>query len=187
MSRIDFDCDSEKLDEVIEILKNGLALRPTPAGLPYDNLEAAMTATDDYFEKLQEIGEGRSGFEGDDLLDLATGMVAAYHRLWESPFPSGLEAGQALFSAILERPLRDLLRGLMAVREGETAGHEPLLLLDSKEEVAYFIDWVRSQPAYPAGIGRLQPRRSTPVTGKQNFGYGSLAASFLLGWWFGNE
>lgn len=177
MNHVNFNFSTDDLDEIIEILEKGLALRPEPAGRPFYDLETAMAAANDYFQKLRDVDNCRGRLSGSDLLDLATGMIEGYHRLWESPFPKGLEAGQILFSAILERPMRDLLRGLTALRAGEFTGHEPPLLLDAQDEVLYFTDWADSLPS----------RQGRAVTRKQNFGYGSLAASFLLGWWFGSE
>lgn len=170
-----FDFNSGELDEIIDLLRDGLALRPAPEGRPFHDLETALAGAGDYFEELRRISRFRGRLSGNDLLDLAKEMVRAYHRLWSSPFPTGLATGQILFSAILERPMRDLLHGLTALRDDKSTDHEPLLQLDAEVEVRCFAQWYEALPDYRRSVPRLP-----------SFGYGSLAASFLLGWWFGS-
>ncbi|MCF6178984.1 MAG: hypothetical protein L3J63_06305 [Geopsychrobacter sp.] len=113
-----------------------------------------------------------------DLLLATDGMVAGYHALWQQPFPYGLEAGQQLFSAVLERPMRDLLNGLEALKSGSTP-EMPLLVLDAEAELECFNHWVDELPGYERQGLRPETTHSC--------GLGSLAASFLLGWWFGRD
>lgn len=85
--------------------------------------------------------------------------------------------GQPLFSAVLERPMRDLLRTLksLAADDGNMSLIKHQLNLDAEDEMRCFKSWLDSLPSY----------QKSGLETTQNFGLGSLAASFLLGWWFG--
>jgi hypothetical protein len=87
--------------------------------------------------------------------------------------------GQPLFSAVLERPMRDLLRTLQSLTEAESEDYleEPLITLDAEEELNCFNTWLDGLASHQR-IG-LRP--------SQGCGLGALTASFLLGWWFGRD
>jgi len=179
MNRVDFLLDADELTPVIMALQDALTRRPNPEGEPHFDLQTALDSCDEYFESVRELTETTGRLSTHDLLQAASGMSSGYRCFWERPFPRGLEMGQPLFSAVLERPMRDLLRTLQSLIEAESGDSlgEPLITLDAEEELNCFNSWLDGLAA-PQRIG-LRP--------SQGCGLGSLAASFLLGWWFGRD
>jgi len=179
MNRVDFLLDADELTPVIRALQDALTRRPNPEGEPHFDLQTALDSCDEYFESVRELTETTGRLSTHDLLQAASGMSSGYRCFWERPFPRGLEMGQPLFSAVLERPMRDLLRTLQSLIEAESGDSlgEPLITLDAEEELNCFNSWLDGLAA-PQRIG-LRP--------SQGCGLGSLAASFLLGWWFGRD
>ena len=160
MNRVNFLLDADELAPVIKALQDALTRRPNPEGEPHFDLQTALDSCDEYFESIRELTEVTGKLSAHDLLEAANGMSSGYRCFWERPFPQGLEMGQPLFSAVLERPMRDLLRTLQSLTEAESEDYlgEPLITLDAEEELNCFNTWL-----------------------------GALAASFLLGWWFGRD
>jgi len=179
MNRVDFLLDADELTPVIMALQDALTRRPNPEGEPHFDLQTALDSCDEYFESVRELTETTGRLSTHDLLQAASGMSSGYRCFWERPFPRGLEMGQPLFSAVLERPMRDLLRTLQSLIEAESGDSlgEPLITLDAEEELNCFNSWLDGLAAHQR-IG-LRP--------SQGCGLGSLAASFLLGWWFGRD
>lgn len=180
MNRADFLLSAKELAPIILVLRNGLIQRPTPEGTPHFDLQSALESAENYFHSVRELGEAGGNLSADDLLKTAEGMVAGYHCLWERPFPLGLEKGQILAAAVLERPMRDLLRGLERLvdqAEHDDLPAEPLLTLDADEEAERFNNWLDTLP-YHQRLGIRPPHRC---------GLTSLAAAFLLGWWIGGD
>jgi hypothetical protein len=101
-----------------------------------------------------------------------------YHDLWRRSFPPGLEQGQVLFGAVMERPLRILLRYLEDVGKSDPAGDElpGEVILEADEEIERLDSWLNGLP-----VGRLCRAPTRP------FGFGTVAVSFLLGWWIGGD
>lgn len=179
MNRVDFLLDTDELAPVIGALQDALTRRPNPEDEPHFDLQTALDSCEEYFESVRELTETTGNLSAQELLEAANGMSSGYHSFWERPFPPGLEIGQPLFSAVLERPMRDLLRTLRSLAEAEredTLG-ELLITLDAEEELNCFNSWLDGLEAHQR-IG-LRP--------SQGCGLGSLAASFLLGWWFGRD
>jgi len=179
MNRVDFLLDADELVPVIKVLKEALITRPNPEGEPHFDLQTALDSCDEYFVSVRVLTEATGKLSVHDLLEAANGMSSGYRCFWERPFPQGLEMGQPLFSVVLERPMRDLLRTLRSLTEAESEGYlgEPLITLDAEEELNCFNSWLDGLAAHKR-IG-LRP--------SQGYGLGSLAASFLLGWWFGRD
>lgn len=179
MNRVDFLLDADELAPVIKVLQDALTRRPNPEGEPHFDLQSAIDSCEEYFESIRELTDAAGKLSAYDLLQAATGMSSGYRCFWERPFPPGMEIGQPLFSAVLERPMRDLLRTLQSLTEVESQDYlgEPLITLDAEEELNCLNSWLDGLAAHQR-IG-LRP--------SQGCGLGSLAASFLLGWWFGRD
>ena len=179
MNRVDFLLDADELAPVTKVLQDALTRRPNPEGEPHFDLQSAIDSCEEYFESIRELTDAAGKLSAYDLLQAATGMSSGYRCFWERPFPPGMEIGQPLFSAVLERPMRDLLRTLQSLTEVESQDYleEPLITLDAEEELNCFNSWLDGLSAHQR-IG-LRP--------SQGCGLGSLAASFLLGWWFGRD
>lgn len=179
MNRVDFLLDADELAPVIKALQDALTRRPNPEGEPHFELQPALDSCDKYFESVRELTEATGKLSAHDLLEAANGMSSGYRCFWERPFPQGLEMGQPLFSAVLERPMRDLLRTLQSLTEAESEDYlgEPLITLDAEEELNCFNTW----------LDGLAPHQRIGLRPSQGCGLGALAASFLLGWWFGRD
>lgn len=169
--------DTVLLGNAITLLRNAFIDRPVPAGNPFDDLDGPRELLDHFCEavRLVVIVSGNSGGQFIEALQRA---VEIYHNLWRRPFPEGLERGQALFGAVMEKPLRILLRHLEGVPERETAADDlpDEVVLEADEEIERVVEWLDGLPV--TGIHRTLARP---------FGFGSLAVSFLLGWWVGGE
>lgn len=194
---------ARELKPVLAKLRDGFVKRPAPAGLPYTDIEqalsdnwerlsncpGAMTASVNNMGKVVSQADatdyaisqvvGKVGKEVDEL-------ISAYHDMWCRPFPDGLEKGQILISAVFERMLRTLLDSfeqiVMVVQEPREAvvryGTSTINLatvFQADEEIAEFNSWLNS-------IRSEQVRLSVPSAG-----LGTLAASFFLGWWIGRD
>ena len=139
-----------ELQDVIDLLRKGLIQRPTPEGLPHPDLSAAISpASDTYFGGLQSLESDSPDLSFDHLKQAVEKMVAGYHLLWERPFPHGLEMGQILYAAILERPMRELLKVLEEERASLVADgrRQRTLVIEAEEELARFNVWFDELPA----------------------------------------
>jgi hypothetical protein len=169
-----------ELQTVITRLRRGLIDRPTPEGPPHPDLAAAISpASDTYFGGLQSLAPGTPELPLDLLNQAVEKMVEGCHLLWERPFPPGLEMGQILYAAILERPMRDLLRVLEEEGGSLVASdrQQRTLAIEAGEELARFNAWFDGLPA----------RQRLGLSPARGCGLGALAVSFLLGWWVGGE
>lgn len=110
-------------------------------------------------------------------------VLKAFRTFWERPFPVGLEQGQYLASAILERPLRQLLQVLEkvvmtiddpagAVAQYGTASFNLNVVFQAEEEAERFEEWCRNMK-----------QNSDNRSQGGGFGLGSLLAAFFLGRW----
>ncbi len=180
MNKVDFFLDADELTPVIGAIQDALTRRPNPEGEPHFDLQSALDSCDEYFESVRELTEATGKLSVHNLLETANGMSSGYRCFWERPFPQGLEMGQPLFSAVLERPMRDLLRTLQSLvgSESEDSLGATLVTLDAEEELTCFSTWLD-------GLAPHQRIGLHPSPGC--CGLGALAASFLLGWWFGRD
>ncbi len=185
MNKVDFLLHADELSAVITVLQNALTRRPNPRGEPWFDLQTARASCDEFFESLWQLEEACGTLSTDDLLQAAKGMSSGYHRFWRRPFPPGLEMGQPLFSSVLERPMRDLLRSLQSLmKDGSSDSLDnPLLTLDAEEEMNCFVCWLDGLPAHQR-IAVQVPQNTQP---SQKTGLVALAASFFLGWWLGQD
>jgi len=110
-------------------------------------------------------------------------VLNAFRTFWGRPFPVGLEQGQYLASAIMERPLRQLLQVLEqvvmsiddpagAVARYGTASFDLEVVFQAEEEAQRFEEWCQNIK---------QNTDNKPKGG--GFGLVALLASFLLGRW----
>ena len=166
----------DELPPVVQVLKDALVRRPIPDGVPCYDLRTALDCCDEYFCGIRAISEADANFSSDDLLDAVESMAAGYHSLWACRFPLGLEVGQPLFSAVLERPMRDLVRVLepCQAEDGDDFPFE-MVTLDAEDELKCFNSWHDSLQSY-------QQLQKQPGSGCD---FSDLAISFLLGWWLG--
>jgi hypothetical protein len=101
-------------------------------------------------------------------------LLEALESVWERPFPYGLEDGQRVFSAVVERPLKDVLAAVEWLlarfedEDDEAAAYE--VSFDLTQEAEAVSAWMRRQ-----GWGE----------GSGGCSWTSLAAAFLLGRWLG--
>ena len=153
--------------------------RPAPEGDPHFDLQSALESSEEYFERVQALMDSAGTLSGHDLLQAATGMSSGYCSFWERPFPQGLEVGQPLFSAVLERPMRNLLGVLQSLGEAESESYpgKPVFNLDAEEELEYFHAWLEDLPSY----------QRSGILSSQGAGLGTLATFLLLGWWIGQD
>ncbi len=180
MNKTNFLLDADELLPIIDILRDGLLQRPMPEGTPHRDLKAALKSAESFFKSTSKITKTRRNLSARDLQKTAQGMVEGYHCLWQRPFPYGLEAGQTLASAVLERPIRDMLRSLQRIveqSERDNLPAEPLIHLDAEEEMAHFNNWHARLPQYQRM--KVAPQRKYDTV--------SLATAFLLGWWIGMD
>lgn len=177
--RVRFLIDADELALAVKTLSEALTMRPNPEGAAHSDLNRAVKSCSEYFDGMSALTEEGGEFKGRDLIQ-ATGKISSgYHNLWRRPFPPGMEIGQALFSAVLERPMRDLLRELQSCADPEiqASPEKSPLELDAKVELNIFTFW----------LDGLAERDRVGLRSAWNIGYAPLAASFLLGWWIGND
>lgn len=177
-SKVSYELNTDELKPVIEMVQQALLMRPNPTGVAYEHLQAGLNEGGVYFDGLlaltQVLGRGST----QDLQRSVEKMAEDYHRFWARPFAPGLAVAQPLFSAVLERPMRDLLHALVPMMAYENTDHLPdgCIVLDAQDELGCFTGWLDTIPAYQrAGIPSVRP---------YNLGR-YMVASFLLGWWFG--
>lgn len=169
--------DISPLEKAIDLLRDAFIDRPVPAGDPFDDLDGPRELLDRFCEAVRLIADA-SDSSGEQFVEALRKAVEVYHDLWSRPFPQGLERGQPLFGAVMEKPLRILLRHLERAFERESATDElpDEVVLEADEEIERVTEWLDELPV--AGLRRMPARP---------FGFGSLAVSFLLGWWMGGE
>lgn len=166
-----------QLDNVIGSLRNAFIDRPVPTGEPSDDLTRPLELLDRFGDVLRLIGP-ETAIDDEQLLDSLQTAIGIYHDLWRNPFPQGFEQGQILLGAVMEKPLRALLRHLEGAREREPTAEDfhDEVVLEANEEIERLNDWLDALPT-----GSLHRVPAKPL------GFESLAASFLLGWWIGVE
>ena len=177
MYRKTFTLDRDALIPIIDLLQDALLHRPEmDEHDPYDDVDEALENASPFFEGFQDlIAMQDEGLDEQVMMKTAMAMTEGYQAYWERPFPPGLEAGQPLFSAVMEKPMRDLIRFLKAIASGseKTVANDlfsPQLVLDPEEEMIRFQDWREEQEEKRSASG--------------GFGLGSLVLAFGLGWLF---
>lgn len=139
-----FDLILDDLLPVIQILENALNHRPIPQGLPHYDLEGAISSASAYSYALSSLN-GKEHLNSQTLIEMALGLKKGYHDLWERPFPIGLEEGQALFSAILEQPMKQMIqefRKMVSITSIEQHNYTPRITFDADYEVKMFNLWL---------------------------------------------
>ncbi|MDP8174799.1 hypothetical protein [Phocoenobacter skyensis] len=141
-----FNLNTDDLPPIIDVLKDALFNRPEPDYFYYDNLDSAIVSAIDYAEAIDKCRYATGTLYAADLLEIAEKMASGYTSLWKHSFPKGLEQGQALFSQILEKPMRQLLRNLELLVDpnNTTKLTSPLITLEAEREVDYFNNWRES-------------------------------------------
>ncbi|WP_386689911.1 hypothetical protein [Lonepinella sp. MS14437] len=168
-----FNLNSDDLQPVIDILDEALLNRPEPIGIPHYDIDSAIASAREYSDAIDELSDPDIQLDAWDLQHLAQSMANGYKEFWESPFPIGLETGQILFSAILEKPMRELSRNLKKIlRNLEIDDNNPLINIDAEKEVDAFNEWLET----------------TQTTNKSNKSSccGWILAAGLFGYWLGN-
>lgn len=139
------DLTYDDLQPIIDILDDALLNRPEPIGEPHFDIDSAIFSAYDYSYALEELSNEDKELDSWDFEHLIQNMANGYKEFWERPFPEGQEVGQILFSAILEKPMRDLLRNLRKIlREEGFDNSKPLICLDADKEVEAFNLWLES-------------------------------------------
>ncbi|MDO4683546.1 MAG: hypothetical protein Q4B17_12290 [Lautropia sp.] len=185
MNTVNFSLDPEELRPIIELLQDTLLNRPELDEYdPYDDVDEAIDSASPFFDAFQNlIALPVTGLDTQVLMDTVMGIRDGYQTFWQRPFPDGLEAGQPLFSAVMERPMREMLRFLTqlsrSANNGDAGDSTLQLFLDAEEEMACFQAWREEQE-------EKQTRHYSSSVSKGT-GLGSLALAFGLGWLLGND
>jgi len=134
---------SELIDEMNRVLKKSFeALISTTGDLMTEVLLKADVPRETVRQAAARIEETLSS------------MLASYHDLWKRPFPHGLEEGQALFTAVLRKPLEEYLnqleRFLSAINDPDQRPRQYIAdmidlkaVFDVEDEVNAFHAWLK--------------------------------------------
>lgn len=151
----------------VELLANGLPEALTPV------LETLAVSVPDLLdERCWLPPEERAHEAVDAVAEVVDSLIEMLLAVRNFPFPCGLEDGQPVLTAIVERPLRELLAafdGLVAAIEDEEAEEARFEVnLDLSGEAAAIAQWLRRQ-GWPGAQSSCSWTR--------------LAAAFFLGRW----
>lgn len=172
-----FNLDFDDLKPIIEILEEALLNKIEPSGIAHYDVDSAISSAHQYSHAIDELSNPSVELDAWDFQHIVEKMAQGYKDFWEQPFPAGLEEGQFLFSAILEKPMRDLLKNLKAIlKERDFANNRPLISLDAEKEVDAFNNWLR-------GISN----RETKSNYGSSLDFEWILAAGLFGYWLGNR
>jgi len=133
------------------------------------------------------------------LRDVAEELAAAFHSVWQQPFPAHLADGQPLVSAFAESALRELLRVLETTvvvvanpeRAVATYGSAQIALtleLKGRREKAALDLWMARVLARHAPRPSSWPRTVCSTPQRECGGSGwKLLAAFVFGAWWGKR
>lgn len=173
--------DDGSHNAIIQLLQDAFIDRPYPEDGSVDEPAEGVDVLVDLLERfsgaLSRLVETLQ-FGDDPLLPTLEEVVEVYHDLWRSTLPEVLLPGQILLGAVMEQPLRTLLRQLERLSQSGAVEEfrQVEIVLEADAELERFNDWLDCLP--PEELWRRPEKR---------FGVGSLATSFLLGWWFGRD
>lgn len=183
-----FDLILDDLLPVIQILENALKHRPTPQGLPHFDLESAISSASAYSYALQAL-TGKEHLRSQDLIELALGLKQGYHDLWERPFPIGFEEGQRLFSAMLERPMTQMIqefKKMTSITSEAEHNYTPKITFEAEYETKMFLLWLDKMKYKYLSDNLYDDVEIYQERSQYNaspFGLG--VAAFLFGFWLG--
>lgn len=182
---ISINLDYDDLPAIIEILDDALLNRPIPSGLPHFDLDSAICSASDYSDAIKELSKPGTVLDAWYFQYFAKKLSNGYKTFWMRPFPYGLERGQFLFSAILERVIRDLSLNLKKIlKEREFKNDKPFISLNAEEEVRSFTLWLEEleSEAYSSNNEPLFPSSNKK---KSSSNCKLLLAAALFGFWLG--
>lgn len=170
-----FHLDFDDLPPIIDILEEGLLNKPEPEGFSHYDLDSAIYSAHAFDEAIEELSKTEIAMDSWDFQRLVEQMVEGYHALWAQPFPEGLEEGQYLFSAMLEKVLKELLKNLKSiVRDRYYDDTKPLVYLDAEKEVEVFNHW-------------LENRKEHSSVANKSTNWSLVLAAGLFGYWLGSR
>ena len=198
---------ARELQKIIKVLQDAFIHRPVLSGLPYRDLESAVTCICDRilealaklaspFDRVDELLASEHVMESvmeaavKDVGSAIARLIDSYHGVWRLPFPDGYEKGQILLSVVVEQVLRKILAGLeQAVKsiehpEQAVPGIGVVLIninidLTPGPEEAELNRWVDSLV--------VAKKRDVITCAARQFSFLSLLLAFLFGWLIGKD
>lgn len=172
-----FNLDFGDLEPVIEILEDALLNRAEPSGIAYYDVDSAIASASEYSSAIEDLSDPSVELDAWDFQHIVEKMAQGYKDFWEQPFPAGLEEGQFLFSAILEKPMKELLRNLKYIlKEKDFDNNRPLISIDAEKEVNAFNKWLESIS-----------KRSSKTKYNSGLDFEWVLAAGLFGYWLGSR
>ncbi|MBN2333825.1 MAG: hypothetical protein JXO49_11695 [Deltaproteobacteria bacterium] len=177
----------DTVQKAIAKLHRAFIDRPAAVGEPYEHLETATRNIAKFIGVTQDMAV-LSGSIGESFLDNIDLLAGFYHDFWQRPFPAGLERAQLLFSAIMERMLKNLL---IAFESIDYDSNRPITIdLKADNEFARLEEWIAGLSAASAAVAdscknMLLAVQQEPT--QQSCSLVSLMVAFLFGWWFGKD
>ena len=176
---ISINLDYADLPAIIEILDDALLNRPIPSGYPHLDIDSAICSASDYSDAINELSKPGVVLDAWHFQYFAKKLSNGYKTFWMRPFPYGLERGQFLFSAILEKVIRDLSQNLKKIlKEKEFKNDRPFISLNAEVEVRNFTLWLE-------GLENDELSFSSSNKKKSSSNCKLLLAAALFGFWLG--
>lgn len=170
-----FHLDVEDLQPIIDIIEDGFFNKPEPSGVAHYDLDSAIYSAHAYGEAIEELADPDVIMDAWDFRRLVEQLIEGYHALWERPFPNGLEEGQYLFSAMMEKPLKVLLKNLKSILKNQDYDDsKPLIYVDAEREADAFNHW-------------LEQKRRNPNFLHKSMDWSLVIAAGLFGYWLGHR
>jgi len=202
---------ADEFKPLIRSIQTAFVHRPVPSGEAYADIGdlmdsigsrasetlATLPSVVESLSKILSLPEEEVGIKQikDSMGQVAAvveQLIGMFHKLWKRPFPSQFANGQSLASAMLERPLRDLLGLFEAVVEAAEDpdaavvkyGNKRIefnLTLSIDEEAAAFIEWKQDVEMRARSMHQYQLRK------EKDGSFAELLLAFLLGVWIGHD
>jgi len=189
---------------VIALLRSAFVNRQVSSGVPWPDFQSAIAGilprladcTAAFTSSHNRLGQNLCWENATDdqicqaveeVQSIIEELVEIYRSLWQRPFPPGVEKGQILCSAVIERIMRTMLEHFeqavfvvekpkeAVARFGSVEVHLQLVL-EADKKIEAFNQWLANETCELA-------LEKTP----RYDGLGTLAAGLLLGWWIGRD
>lgn len=163
---------AEELGPITAMFREVLQYYPSPDGKPLEdiselidemnhalkkNFEALISATGSLMTEVllkENVPQEAVRQAAVRIEETLSSMLISYHDFWKRPFPHGLEDGQALFTAVIRKPLEEYLtqleRFLSAINDPDRRPQQYIAdminlkaVFDVKDEVNAFHTWLK--------------------------------------------
>ena len=163
---------AEELGPLTAMLREVLQYYPSPDGKPLEDISGLIEEMNRVLEQnIRSLAKATDSLAAEVLVDghvpretirqVVAGieepllnMITSYYDFWERPFPVGMEDGQALFTAILRKPVEEYLGQLERIlfiieNPHKTSGRYDISRVDLKtafdieDVVNTFHEWLK--------------------------------------------